>query len=139
MSRASSSGSARNASWPWEEISSRYPQRTPAFAILVARAATSGAGVKAADELIALVVEISGHVEAVPSKPQPPLMERCPGVFSGAVRLAGKPVLEQLGRLVGADGQRTSQRQSFPRLFARQVVSAPPSRVKLDHLPLQMV
>jgi hypothetical protein len=46
------------------------------------------------DELLALVVEVSGHIEALAAEPLSLLMHRCPGVFTAAIRLAREAMLE---------------------------------------------
>ena len=80
-------------------------------------------GVEPTDQLLAVVVEVGLHLEAVP------VAEDRPGVH----QLTGEPVVEHLGTAVGDLGHRPGYRQTGERPIAGLrvvVVAAPEARIQ---------
>ena len=83
-----------------EALESALGRRDAAAAMsLFYRAAATGAvplhdAPTLLERLLALVVEVSGHIKSLAAEPLTLLMHGCPGILAAPVRLAGKAMLE---------------------------------------------
>src|SRR5581483_5116477 len=96
-----------------------------------------GIGIKAVDEALALVIEITGDVEAAADEATSAVQQ--PGVLAVAVGIAAKPFFEERRRLVADHGNLTRQPEPVAGWLLRQIAAALPLGIVLDGLTLQVI